>query len=220
MRVLTSNSQPYRATLRAVTVGPKDTSLSMTRTEPPDATKCAKAQTPSSDTPTTSLSSVGSKRFRSIRRLLPVAAVLAAPLSPRASRMSTLRSGRRLAGAKAAFDCTNPAMSFFPFAATGKVGRSCLPQSCLNDLARLPRPLPRRRPCTSGSSQRSSITASRRNTSSLRGFRPAKRTRWLAVSADALARSAAPRSVQAGPPTTRMPEQDLPAPIPELRAGG
>jgi len=41
-RVLTSNSQPHRDTLRSVTVGPKDTSLSITRMEPPDAAMCAK----------------------------------------------------------------------------------------------------------------------------------------------------------------------------------
>ena len=144
-----------------------------------------KAQTPSSDTPTTSLSSVGSKRFRSIRRLLPVAAVLAASLSPRASRMSTLRSGRRLAQRLRSTVRILPCRSSHSPRPGRWVGAACLSR-VLNDLVRLPRPLPRR-PCTSGSSQRSSIAASRRNTSSLRGFRPAKRTRWLAVSADALA---------------------------------
>ena len=174
-----------------------------------------KAQTPSSDTPTTSLSSVGSKRFGSTRRLLPVVAVLAAPLPPRASLMSTLRPGRRLAQGLRSTVRILPCRSSHSPRPGRWVGAACLSR-VLHDLVRLPRP---RRPCTSGSSQRSSIAASRRDTSSLRGFRPAKRTRWLAVSADAL-NQRHHEAVQASPPTTRMPEQDLPVPMPEHRAGG
>jgi len=129
-RALASNSQPHRDTLRAVTVGLKDNSLSITRMEPPDATKCAK----------------GSDAFKRYADNL----ALLRGLKALREHKATLAGGGRVggtfatagesyvypatwskAGARAAFDCTDPAMPFFSFAATGKVGWSCLPQSCL-----------------------------------------------------------------------------------------
>ena len=113
-----------------MTVGPKDNSLSITRLEPPDATKCAK----------------GSDAFK---RYADNVAFLRGLKALREHKTALSGGGRvggifategesyvypaiwSKAGAKAAFDCTDPAMPFFPFAATGKVGRSCLPQSCL-----------------------------------------------------------------------------------------
>ena len=175
-----------------------------------------KAQTPSSDTPTTSL-------LRGLKAPQEHKATLAGGgrvggIFVTAGESYVYPAKWSKAGAKAAFDCTNPAMPFFPFAATGKVGRSCLPQSCLER----PRTTPSSAPAQAMYEWvlATVIKRCKQEKHVLPSWVPSREADELAGGKRRRARSAAPRSVQAGPPTTRMPEQDLPVPIPELRAGG